>query len=137
MTQSVRRIVSSPARRVAGAGLCCALLTITGCFGGGGRGPAVLSSNDPGSKIPAIKKASDDPRDSETARQLVKSLESDDPAVRFYAIRGLQTLTGETFGYVWYVDEPDRRTAMDQWKRWLDAHAGSLAGGDEGPDKVR
>lgn len=108
------------------ATLCCA----GGCLFGG-REPSVITSNDPGSKIPAIKRAATEPRDTETARQLVKSLGSDDPAIRFYAIRGLQTLTGETFGYVWYADEPERRGSMDKWKQWIETGAGgSLAGAE-------
>lgn len=100
---------------------------------GGGRQPATLASNDPGSKIPAIKQAVA-AKDTQTAEQLVKALESNDPAVRFYAIRGLQNLTGETFGYVWYTeDETVRQESVDKWKQWLDANAGSLAGGDTTP----
>ena len=104
----------------AGAGLCCCA---AGCFGGG-REPARLSSNNPGSKIPAIKKVAGaegntDPRETQTARQLVQSLDSEDPAVRFYAIRGLQSLTGETFGYIWYGDDRHRRDALDKWKQWV------------------
>src|SRR6478752_4183857 len=89
---------------VVGAIFACA----GGCSLGGGREPISISSHDPAAKIPAIKKAVS-ARDSQTAPHLVKSLESDDPAVRFYAIRGLQDLTGETFGYVWYADDRDRR----------------------------
>ena len=115
--------------------LACAVIVITcpGCFlFGGGRPRPTLASNDPGLKIPAIKKASD-ARDTQTARQLVTSLDSDDPAIRFYSIRGLQDLTGETFGYIWYLDEPQRRPAAEKWKRWLDANdGGSLAGGNHG-----
>ena len=134
MTSRTLRISTAGrfARLAAGAGVCCAA---AGCFGGG-RGPSVITSNDPASKIPAIKRAAD-ARDTETARQLVKSLGSEDPAVRFYAIRGLQNLTGETFGYVWYVDDRDRRPAMEKWTQWLDANAGSLAGGADERDKVR
>ena len=121
---------------VVGAGAaCCA----SGCLFGGGREPARLTSENPGSKIPAIKKASADgpaaPKQTRTAQQLVKSLESDDPAVRFYAIRGLQNLTGETFGYVWYADEVgERRPAVEKWKRWLGTtdDSGTLAEGTTG-----
>ena len=113
--------------------LACAVVVVSapGCFlFGGGRPRPTLASNDPGLKIPAIKKASD-ARDTETARQLVASLDSDDPAIRFYSIRGLQDLTGETFGYIWYLDEPQRRAAAEKWKRWIDANdGGSLAGGN-------
>jgi len=102
-----------------------------GCFlFGGGRARPSLASNDPGLKIPAIKKVND-ARDTQTARQLVTALDSDDAAIRFYSIRGLQDLTGETFGYIWYVDEPQRRPATEKWKRWLDTNdGGGLAGGD-------
>jgi hypothetical protein len=116
------------------AALCCCA---GGCFlFGGGREPASLTSRDPASKIPAIKKAVN-ARDSQTAQHLVKSLESDDPAVRFYAIRGLQDLTGETFGYVWYADDRDRRDALDKWRHWLDQNGapngtnGTLASGSD------
>jgi hypothetical protein len=110
---------------VASIALC---LGVAGCFGGG-RPPAIVSSNDPGAKIPAIKKAAS-AHDSTTAQQLVKDLESADSAVRFYAIRGLQSLTGETFGYVWYADDKERVPATQEWKKWLDANADSLANGD-------
>ena len=124
------------ARTLLGAALC---LSTAGCFlFGGGRPSASLVSNDPGRKIPAIKKARS-AQESETARQLVKSLYSDDAAVRFYAIRGLQNLTGETFGYVWYVDEPVRRAATEKWAAWLGenhpkepAESGKIAGSDPG-----
>jgi hypothetical protein len=116
--------------------LCCA----PGCFGAGaGREPASLTSNNPGARIPAIKQTADrcDPRDTETALQLVKSLESDDPAVRFYAIRGLQNLTGETFGFVWYADDDaERRASVDRWKQWIGVgggvapEPGKVAGGN-------
>jgi hypothetical protein len=115
-----------PARLMAGvAAFCCA----SGCLFGG-RPRAIITSNDPGSKIPAIKRAAD-ARDTETARQLVKALQSEDPAVRFYSIRGLQNLTGETFGYVWYAEEPQRRIATLKWNQWLDDNdAGGLARGE-------
>jgi hypothetical protein len=124
----------------AGVGVCCCA---AGCFTpGAGREPFRLNSRDPASKIPAIKRAAapdggSAPVNTETAKQLVKSLESTDPAVRFYAIRGLQSLTGETFGYVWYVDdERDRRESLDKWKQWLDgaSRPGTLAEGDGRPE---
>jgi hypothetical protein len=112
---------------MAGSLCCCA----GGCFlFGGGREPFSITSRDPASKIPAIKKAVN-ARESQTAQHLVKSLESDDPAVRFYAIRGLQDLTGETFGYVWYADDRCRRDALDKWRHWIDQN-GSPDGSNGG-----
>ena len=105
-------------------GFACA----AGCAGVA-RAPAVITSNDPASKIPAIKKAVD-ARRSATAPQLVRSLESEDPAVRFYAIRGLQDLTGETFGYVWYAEDDARTSALQKWKLWLGEGGQGMAGGE-------
>jgi hypothetical protein len=62
------------------------------------RGPLVVTSPDPSVKIPAIKKAVRK-GDRGAAAQLVKDLDSDDPAVRYYAISGLERITGERFGY--------------------------------------
>src|SRR3954468_1362901 len=71
------------------------------------RGPFVVSSSDPANKIPAIKKVVR-AKDLSSVRQLVKDLDSDDPAIRFYAIEGLQHLTGESFGYHYFEDEIER-----------------------------
>jgi hypothetical protein len=71
-------------------------------------------------KIPAIKKAARK-RDRAAAKQLVADLESDDPAVRFYAINGLQRITGERFGYDYYADEQKRQPAVRRWNEWLAA----------------
>ena len=83
------------------------------------RAPLVVTDSDPTVKIPAIKKAVQE-HDLPAARQMVKDLESDDPAVRFYAVEGLRKLTGEDFGYVWYdEDETDRYEAVKKWQAWL------------------
>ena len=87
-----------------------------GCFRGTLR--PRLSDEDPSSKIPAIKRSVEQ-NDLLAAQVLVKDLDSDDPAVRFYAIEGLRRLTGETHGYNYYEDETQRRPAVEKWKRWL------------------
>ncbi len=101
--------------------LAPALLPLSaGCFR---RDPIVITSDDPSSKIPAIKIAAR-AQDTSTAPQLVKDLDSDDPAVRFYAIRGLQDLTGETFGYLYYASEEVRKLAVQRWRHWLQLRNG-------------
>lgn len=80
--------------------------------------PRTVRSNDPEVKIPAIRE-SVAARDESAASELVKSLESDDPAVRFYAIEGLHRLTGEDFGYVYYADDDSRAAAVKRWQAWL------------------
>jgi len=78
----------------------------------------VVSDPDPSVKIPATKLAVEN-RDMSSVQQMIKDLESDDPAVRFYAFSGLQKLTGETFGYQYFADEDKRAPAVGKWKAWL------------------
>jgi hypothetical protein len=92
-----------------------AALLLCGCFG---REPPSLKSHDPALKIPAIKQAVDQ-HDLAACAVLVKDLDSDDPAIRFYAVEGLRKLTGETFDYRYYDDEIARKPAIARWKEWL------------------
>ena len=86
-------------------------------------GPRTVHNPDLTVKVPVIKDAVER-HDLSVAPQLVKDLDSDDPAVRFYAIEGLKRLTGQTFGYVYYDDAERRRAAVMKWRRWLDEHKG-------------
>jgi hypothetical protein len=106
----------------AGAGV----LSAAGCTAP--RGPLVVTDPDPSVKIPAIKKAVRT-RDRAAARQLVADLDSDDPAVRFYAINGLERMTGERFGYDYYADESQRQPAVGRWHDWLKAQGLDAAPG--------
>ena len=86
------------------------------------NGPAPVRSvnnPDPLGKIPAFKDAVRD-RDRQAARQMVKDLDSTDPAVRMFASIGLRRLTGQSFGYKYYDDEPQRLPAIKRWQAWLD-----------------
>src|SRR5437762_634143 len=105
------------ARRTCRALMLCVATLSAGCFG---REAPSLKSNDPSLKIPAIKLAVER-HDLAATAYLVKSLDSDDPAIRFYSIQGLQRLTGQTLGYRYYDDELDRREALSRWKTWLAA----------------
>jgi hypothetical protein len=92
-----------------------------GVVAGAGCGPPPVkdvSNPDPSGSIPAIELAADS-RDWQAVGPMVKDLESDDPAVRFYAIEGLRRITGQTFGYHYYEDEAARQPAVDRWKQWL------------------
>jgi hypothetical protein len=93
-------------------GICALLL---GCAG---HGPRTVSNPDLEEKIPAIEDASRK-HDLSAAPELVKDLDSDDPAVRFYSICGLQGLTGETFGYRYYDSDDNRKPAVERWRQWL------------------
>ena len=116
---------AAPCRRAAGlAGLFAAALTI-GCTAP--RGPLVVTDPDPSVKLPAIKNAARK-HDRGAVKQLVADLESDDPAVRFYAIGGLERITGERFGYDYYADEVQRKPAVQRWQQWLAEREGRVGG---------
>ena len=87
--------------------------------GCGGPPPEKKITNpDLSGKIPAIVDAVER-RDRRAVAQLVKELEDDDPAVRFYAIEGLRRLTGETLGYRYVDGEDERDQAVKRWQQWL------------------
>lgn len=88
---------------------------LTGCFA---HDSPSLTSPDPSLKIPAIKLAVQD-HDVQAEAQLVKDLDSDDSAVRFYAIDGLRKLTAQDFGYRYYDDAIHRLPAIRRWQAWL------------------
>jgi hypothetical protein len=121
--------------------LLAAVLVAGAAVGGGcifgGREKPDINSPDASLKIPAIKSAVDR-KDMSVVGNLIKDLDSDDPAVRFYAIQGLQRLTGETFGYAYFADADTRRPALQQWQRWYDrSEAAVAAGGDPEPMRAR
>jgi len=82
------------------------------------RGPVSISSEDPDLKIQAIeqdvalKNTTDIPK-------MVQNLQSDDVAIRFYAIQALRRLTNDDFGYRFYEDDDQRAPATALWKKWL------------------
>jgi|SRR2546430_2230753 len=82
------------------------------------RAPVVVTDPDPSVKIPAYKQAVRR-KDRAAVRQLVTDLDSDDPAVRLYAIGALERLTGERMGYRYFDTDEARRTAVERWQQWL------------------
>jgi len=96
-----------------------AAMTLMSCIG---RDAPLISSQDPDRLVPAIKTGVEK-KDPHIIPYLVADLESDDSAVRMYSIDGLRRLTGQDFGYVYFDDEPNRRTAVSQWKQWLQDHS--------------
>jgi hypothetical protein len=80
----------------------------------------VLTDPDPSVKIPAMRQAVQR-HDQSAIPILIKNLENDDPAVRFYAIDALRKLTGQDFGFLYYSDDDVRRPAVERWKSWLAA----------------
>jgi hypothetical protein len=77
-----------------------------------------IADPDPQVKIAGIKEAAAK-RDRAAVPALVDELNSDDPAVRFYAQQALEEITGETFGYQFYLDEEERKPSLARWRQWL------------------
>ena len=84
-----------------------------------------LTDPDPSVKIPAIKLAVQN-NDRSAIPVLIKSLESDDPAIRFYANDALRKLTRQDFGFLYYADDEVRRPAVKRWQAWLASDTGSI-----------
>jgi hypothetical protein len=81
-------------------------------------GPRTVLSKDLSVKLPAVKTAVQ-AHDTSHVAEMVRMLDSDDAAVRLYAIEGLQRLTGQDLGYQYYDDKEARRPAVRRWKDWL------------------
>jgi len=92
------------------AGLCVSCV---------GRDTPSIKSPDPDRLVPAIK-TDVSKGDRNAIPYMVKDLESDDPAVRMYAIDGLRRMTGQDFGYVYYAAPEDRKPALERWRLWLE-----------------
>ncbi|HEX8522710.1 MAG TPA: hypothetical protein VF669_10675 [Tepidisphaeraceae bacterium] len=89
---------------------------LTGCSGY--SGPRGLESDDASQLIPAMKRAADE-KNTRAVPVLIKALNNDDPAVRFYAIQGLERLTGQTLGYQYFLEADERKEAVARWEGWL------------------
>jgi hypothetical protein len=115
--------------------LALLILAIASACGGCDAPPIrpVLTDDDPSVKIPAIELAVQQ-KDRSAIPVLIKALDSDDPAIRFYANDGLKKLTGQDLGFVYYADEQARQPAVARWQDWLKhstdlpAPAGTVAG---------
>ncbi|MEQ8317748.1 MAG: hypothetical protein RIE77_02345 [Phycisphaerales bacterium] len=86
--------------------------------------PADFEAPDAGSRIRAVIATARQPTH-EDLTQMVRALNSDDPALRSLSIAALQRTAGDRFGYDAWAPEPERRAAIDRWKRWLDERKGS------------
>lgn len=97
------------------------LIVVAGCASGGGTQPVSLEASDPSDRIRAIVAATDQGEGDlrSTVAALVDRLEDEDEAVRFYAIAGLDRLTGQRWGYRAYDPAPRRRVAVERWRRNL------------------
>jgi hypothetical protein len=83
--------------------------------------PKSLLSARTEERIAAIKYAGKT-EDHSVVGILVQALEEEDPAVRFFASRSLQKITGKNFGYKYYASDRERARAVKRWRRYLRRH---------------
>jgi hypothetical protein len=81
--------------------------------------PPNIADADPQVKIAGIKQAAER-KDRSALPALVEQLNSDDPAVRFFAIEALERFTGgDRLGYAYWADDEERKPAVGRWQEWL------------------
>ncbi len=86
-----------------------------------GCGPTIdpsFDSPEPAARNAAIVRAAGQ-EDQKAVGDLVRMLESDDPATRLLAIVTLERLTGERFGYEHGASEVEREKSIDLWEAYL------------------
>ncbi|MCC6230278.1 MAG: hypothetical protein IT432_13770 [Phycisphaerales bacterium] len=100
----------------------CLMAACVGLLGAGCSSPARgFASADPGARLDAAVDAAAR-HDASSIPELIKLLDSDDPAARMVAINTLQRLTGTTNGYDHAAPEPQRHAAVDRWVAWHAEH---------------
>ena len=95
--------------------VACAAVGVVGCRPRAPRMP--LQDQDPIFVIPAMRRSAETNRLRDVPR-LIELLDSEDAAIRLHAIQTLRSLTGETFGYQFWDGAPQRRPAVDRWRRY-------------------
>ncbi|MCK4660053.1 MAG: HEAT repeat domain-containing protein [Phycisphaerae bacterium] len=96
----------------------CGVFFWGGCGGDASQLRMSLESPDPSVRALAIVRATDQ-GDQSIVPFLVDRLEDEDAAVRFYAILGLEELTGDRLGYHYMDSEAKRRASVERWRRFL------------------
>ncbi|CAG0984164.1 hypothetical protein PHYC_01932 [Phycisphaerales bacterium] len=87
-------------------------------------GPAIVAdfnSAEPAARNSAIVKAAAE-EDRSKISDLVRMLDSDDPATRLLAIQALERMTGERLGYDPAAGPDQREPAVVRWVEWVRAH---------------
>ena len=92
-------------------------------------GPTITAdfdSAEPAARNAAIVEAASK-NDQAAVPDLVRMLDSDDPATRLLAINALEKITGERLGYEYTAPEHERAKAADRWQEWVHQHYGNTA----------
>ena len=126
-------------QRIGLLALAAGSLALAGCHAPR-QGLERLESPDPGQRIAAIvdltNRASGSslpsvgrPRPADLIARLVDRLEDEDEGVRFYAVLGLEKLTGTRLGYGYGDPIRQRRAAVGRWRAFVAGVADQGASG--------
>jgi HEAT repeats len=118
ITDSPPRPPTDPYNHPVRFGWLIPALFLTAC------GPTITAdfdSPEPAARNAAIIKAVET-HDASAVPDLVRMLDSDDPATRLLAINALERITGQTMGYDHAAPERDRREATERWQKWVEEH---------------
>ena len=111
--------------RFGSLGLCAAAWAAAALGGCANPDDAVgFQEKDPAARLRAIRRASA-AQDQAAIPDLIGALQSDDAAERFFAIRGLEKLTGQTHGYDHAASPAERQIASQRWADWYSHQAES------------
>jgi hypothetical protein len=105
-------------------GLATALLAAAGCQEHERSG---FGDGDPPARIQAIHDAAA-ANDKAAIPDLIRSLDSDDPAERLLANQALERMTGQSFGYDHSAPRPERLEAAQKWADWYSKEGGGGRG---------
>jgi len=106
-------------KRCAAWGVAAMLVTMAGCSAPpASRGG--FDSPNPASRLYAITRAGRE-KDRSAIPHLIEALDSDDQAVRMYAINALERITGTRRGYRFYDPPARRHRAIQRWVRAYEA----------------
>lgn len=78
---------------------------------------ASFEDPDPSTQLAALNQAIE-ANDRSKIPDMIELLDSDDPAVRMFAILGLERMTGQTLGYDFAAPEAERDAATERWVEW-------------------
>lgn len=109
-----------------------AVLAVIGCSPKQAPAKADLNATDTAGRVPALVAAAGQD-DAATLAELVRALMDEDPAVRLFAIQGLNQRTGQTLGYRYYDAVDQRRAAAERWHDWLTGKPEAGATADANP----
>lgn len=104
----------------------CFAVVATSCSPAPRADAGGFDSENPAAKLYAIHEAGE-AHQIRSIPDLIAALDSDDPAVRMFAIKALEDMTGQRMGYSPYDPPYRRREAVDRWVAAY--HRGDLPGG--------